>query len=394
MSNSFRIRDLLQRYTVGKLSSSEEEELLNLLNDASETELVNQNLVGLIQEKEQFALEAAADNESRVLNILAIDKAILIEDREPSRIPVYKRTWMWLAASILILMGTGIYVWSSKSRTTVSHSVAATGDIGPGKTGAILTLSDGRQILLDSVGNGVVASQKGAVVFVENGGLVYAPKNAPIAEAEFNVMSTPKGRQFQLVLPDGTKVWLNAASSLRYPTVFTGKERLVEVSGEVYFEVSKDAEKPFKVKINNTTTVEVLGTSFNINSYSNEDAIRTTLIDGSIRINTEKKSQVLKKGQQAVVGSAQDWNVVDNADIGKVLAWKNGFFNFSGMRFSEVMKQLERWYDIEVVYLGGVPNIGFYGKLDRNVSLLAILDGLKESGIRFKIESGKLIIMP
>jgi len=305
----------------------------------------------------------------------------------------FLRKWIWAAASVVLLLGFGIYLWtmSNKNATFYTRRLKAA-DVPPGTNGAILTLADGSQVVLDSLGDGVIANQNGVKVVLKNGGLSYAHGEVASGEIVYNTMSTPKGRQFQVILPDGTKVWLNAASTIRYPTVFTGKERKVDVTGEVYFEVVKKAGLPFLVKINDATSIEVLGTSFNVNSYPNEEAIRTTLVEGSVRITAYQQSQTIKPGQQAIVASSQQLNVVDKADIGKTLAWKNGLFNFDNMRLPEVMKQLERWYDIEVVYENGVPDVGFFGELDRNVGLNAILDVLKESGIHYRIEGRKLIV--
>jgi ferric-dicitrate binding protein FerR (iron transport regulator) len=252
--------------------------------------------------------------------------------------------------------------------------------------------------VLDSLGNGVIATQNGKQVLLKNGELAYAG-DAGSGEVVYNNLTTPKGRQFQILLPDGTKVWLNAASSLRYPTAFSGSNREVEVTGEVYFEVAKNAHQPFIIHLNNKTKIQVLGTQFNVNAYSNEAAIRTTLVEGSIKIVSGASAAggpvVLRPGQQAQINNAGgDMKVMNNVDVDKVTAWKSGLFNFEDSGLEEVMRQVERWYDIEVVYEKNIPDIRFGGKLSNDVSLSGLLRSLQESEVHFRIEGRKLIVLP
>jgi ferric-dicitrate binding protein FerR (iron transport regulator) len=240
---------------------------------------------------------------------------------------------------------------------------------------------------------------------LDNGQLAYQPTGNASAEMLFNTMSTPRGRQFRLMLPDGTRVWLNSASSLRYPTVFAGKERQVEVTGEAYFEVAENAQMPFRVKVVGRAAIEVLGTQFNVNAYGNIQMLRTTLLEGSVRVQdiSEEagKGVVLKPGQQAVISTAHAANtagrqnimVADHVDTDKVLAWKKGLFNFDGMSLQEAMQQLERWYDIEVVYENGIPEIPFGGEISRNVSLEGLLKMLAGADLSFRIEKDRKLII-
>lgn len=222
---------------------------------------------------------------------------------------------------------------------------------------------------------------------------------------EWNTMQTPKGRQFVLRLPDGTRVWLNAASSISYPTSFNGKERLVKVTGETYFEVAADKTKPFKVSVNEQAEVEVLGTHFNINAYSNASNIATTLLEGAVRVavhgqgNVAKQTAMLQPGQQALIETAAEFSktvrVTTLNDPGKVIAWKNGVFNFEGVTLKEMMQQIERWYDITVVFEKGVPDIRFEGKINRNVNLNGILKALDESGVHYRMGGNRqLVLLP
>jgi ferric-dicitrate binding protein FerR (iron transport regulator) len=212
-----------------------------------------------------------------------------------------------------------------------------------------------------------------------------------------------------VVLPDGTKVWLNAASSLRYPTAFSGKKRQIAITGEAYFEVAKDKAKPFFIKINNEAVIEVLGTNFNVNAYEDEASINTTLLEGSIRVEAlgtlrgrpaGRNAVILQPGQQGQIAAGQKTGqrqikVIKDADIEKVMAWKNGAFNFNNASLEEVMRQLERWYDIQVVYENGIPDIHFGGELSRGVSLADLIKALKDSEIHFRIEEGRrLVVLP
>jgi transmembrane sensor len=261
--------------------------------------------------------------------------------------------------------------------------------VAPGGNKAILTLGDGSTIALDSAANGSLAQQgNSAVVKLAGGQLAYRPTGAANDIVVMNTMSTPRGGQYQLTLPDGTKAWLNAASSITFPTAFVTAQRKIKIKGEVYLEVAQEAAKPFIVDIDGRSVVEVLGTSFNINSYADEAAIKTTLIEGNVRIKTNDRNILLKPGQQAV-----DMQLVNNADIAQVLAWKNGVFNFENLNFREVARQLERWYDIEVVYEGRVPDIQFKGDMNRGVSLTGVLRIFTAFGVHTRIEGRKLIVM-
>ncbi|MGN6416662.1 MAG: FecR family protein [Pseudobacter sp.] len=292
-----------------------------------------------------------------------------------------------IAVAVLLLMVAGTVIWLGSGKETEQPVVVAE-QVQPGKEGAVLTLADGSSVLLDTIRNGVVARQDGSIARIVNGALVYEGKGAGII---YNTMRTPRGRQYMLTLPDGSKVWLNAASSIRYPVAFNADERKVEISGEAYFEVVPDKRVPFRVQVDQRATVEVLGTSFNINSYSNEPAISATLLEGSVRVrNQQAASVVLKPGEQAQL--REGIKLVKGADLEKVMAWKNGLFNFYGASIEEVMRQLERWYDIEVDYENGIPAATFWGEITRGVSLNDLLNELQKMGIQFKLEGRKLTV--
>jgi transmembrane sensor len=335
--------------------------------------------------------------------VAALDKklpAILAKRNPSARISFLRSRWVRYAAAIVILAGIGALFLLNRSSTKPAppDTVNAKKEIGPGKEGAILTLDDGRTVVLDDLGNGVVANQNGTKVVLKDGQLLYEKDGSAAAAIAYNTMTTPRGRQFQLVLPDGSKVWMNAASSIRYPLAFTGNERKVEVTGEVYFEVVKNAKMPFKVKVNDATGIEVLGTHFNINSYKNETSINTSLLEGSVRITNGPQQTILKPGQQGQVSydvAQSPIKVVPNVDMEKVMAWKNGVFNFQDATLEEVMRQLERWYDIEVVYAEGVPHQEFIGKMGRDLNLSEVLRGLEMNKVHFRLEEGrKVIVLP
>jgi len=380
-----RIYYLAGQYLKKSLNETEQAEFQRLLHDP-----VHQEALQAAFEEMAGELDMNATQDKDLLPLL---ERSLNSDRVQPRIRfLSRRSLSWAAASIILLFAAGTYFWAANKSTSTDIVADKNAVITPGKQGAILTLADGSQVVLDSLGNGVVAKQNGARIVLTNGQLAYAPTENGSGEIVFNTITTPRGRQFQVTLPDGTQVWLNAASSLRYPTAFSGRERKVEVTGEAYFEVAKNVEMPFRVSINDKAAIEVLGTHFNVNAYKNEGAIATTLLEGSVRVAaTGSKDVTLQPGQQAQIASGI--KVIENANIDKVTAWKNGLFYFEGTSLAEIMRQLERWYDIEVVYEKGVPDIEFEGEMTKDVSLNGLLDMLGKTELHFRIEGRKLIIL-
>lgn len=306
--------------------------------------------------------------------------------------------WYAAAASVLIVGGATYYLGRDKKAAQPMAKLTGPAEIAPGKEGAVLTLADGRQIVLDSLGNGVVATESGARVVLQDGKLTYDGSAESAAVVTYNTITTPNGRQISIVLPDGSKVWLNSASYIRCPTVFPADERLVEISGEAYVEVAPDAQRPFRVSVSNGMQLEVLGTSFNINAYSNEAMVRTTLINGRVKLGLLRQgdqSVTLLPGQQAQVtqnAGKPAVRMLEEEELDKIIAWKNGFFDFDNVRIAEAMRQLERWYNIEVVYEKGIPDITFGGKLRRNLSLEGVLRSLQDSEVHFRLEGRKLVV--
>jgi ferric-dicitrate binding protein FerR (iron transport regulator) len=308
--------------------------------------------------------------------------------------------WVGYAAAIVLLAALTITL--NKRRTTEHPQNLANQykDLPPGTNKAVLTLADGSTIVLDSAKHGRIASQQNAVIKEdENGKVVYEATDevqnpatpAPAETIAMNMLATPRGGQYQVVLPDGTRVWLNAASSLKYPTAFTGNERRVELTGEAYFEVSKDPSKPFNVKTA-SQTVTVLGTHFNINSYTDEGATKTTLLEGSVRVTRNTGQSVkIKPGQQAV-NTLNSIDINENANIDEAVAWKNGKFAFSNTDLQTIMRQLSRWYDVDVEYQGKTAQKHYMGRISRNVPVSQIFEILKTSGLNFTINGRKIIV--
>ena len=277
-------------------------------------------------------------------------------------------------------------------------------DVNPGGDRAILTLADGSSIILDTAKNGMLTQQGTTKIIIANGKLDYKASNNSSNEVLFNTISTPRGGQYQVQLSDGSLVWLNAASSLRFPTVFSDNERIVEITGEVYFEVAQQKMKngqgkvPFIVKINSPGRdggqVEVLGTHFNINSYQDESTINATIFEGAVKYVNGSYNSMLQPGQQSQFAKNGQLKVVSGVNLDNVLAWKNGLFNFDGMDFEIVAKQLSRWYDVDVVCNRKVNDL-FYADIPRNTNLSDVLKALELTGkVKFKINGKQIIVMP
>ncbi|SEK39729.1 FecR family protein [Chitinophaga rupis] len=390
MQTSSRLSTLFQRWFKGQASPSETEELMGLLEGTDPDQELPALLKAEWDDLQTRQVYTDARKDEMVDMILRHAPA-----QRPVR-PLRTRMW-WAAAAALVCIVAGAALWLNrqplkKSPAAIAHTVK---DVAPGKQGAVLTLANGKSIVLDSTGNGVIASQNGTQVIYNNGSLVYDAGAA--GGISYNTITTPYGRKFRLVLPDNTTVWLNAGSSLRYPTAFTGAERLVEVTGEAYFEIAKNPAAPFLVKVNDQTQVKVLGTSFNVNAYNDEANVNVTLLQGAVLVETAggRKLQV-RPGQQARVQQDASITLLDNVNTDQVIAWKEGYFNFEGASLQQVMRQLARWYDIEVVYEGNkIPDITFEGELPSTLQLTQMLKILSRVEVKYRIEEEKrLIILP
>ena len=372
MDASAEIKELLEKYLADRMTPAELERFKVLLGQEN----------GLEDRIEEILMQNRFEDTSGLDRDEIFSKIV-----RPS--PIYSfpyRRWA-AAAVILVMLGTGFYFRSQHRGTVVQQ------DVNPGTDKAVLTLADGSRITLDS--NGVRVIKQGNTVVQQKGGaLAYSGGGTVMS---YNTLSTPRGGQFKVVLPDGTTVWLNAASSLKYPTAFTGSDRNVAVTGEAYFDVARNDRQPFHVKLNEQTTIEVLGTQFNVNNYQDEINVKTTLIDGAVNILKNSYKVRLQPGQQAqtTTDASQQITVVDNTDTEQVTAWKNGLFYFHHASVEEVMHQISRWYDIEVIYEGKIPAVTFDGKMDRNLKLAQIIRILTYMKLNFRMEDGKkLVVMP
>jgi len=314
---------------------------------------------------------------------------------EQFKVSKVRSIWPRFAAAATVVLGlaiSGYFLLSKKAdRQTVK---ILTHDIAPGTEKATLTLADGKKIILAGAQNGKLAQQGNtAITKTHEGQIMYnAGAQSTTVEIVYNTLRTPNGGEYHIVLADGSNVWLNAASSITYPTTFTGDDRTVEITGEAYFEVAHNAAKPFRVKCQGQT-VEVLGTHFNINAYDDENAIRTTLLQGSVKVITGGYTALLEPGQQSqVINSTGVFKGVENVDTDEAVAWKNGSFQFDQADIKDIMRQFARWYDVDVVYQGNIKERIFSGSIHRNLSVAEALELMSFTNVHFTIDDKKIIV--
>jgi transmembrane sensor len=294
------------------------------------------------------------------------------------------------AATITLIMGATLGYLSFKTTTAERPKMASKPVINNSGNynKAILTLADGQTVDLNGTANGIIAQEGGArIQKTQDGKLLYNADDDSIAAAGMNILNTPKGGQYQIALPDGSKVWLNASSALKFPTVFQGKERVVELMGEAYFEVAKDKVRPFKVKMSDETAVEVLGTHFNIMAYPGENRINATLLEGSINIQKGRLNKMVAPGQMAEVTNKITLQAVDAEEA---ISWKNGLFRFEKSDVQTVMNEIERWYNIDVIYEGGMPDNKITGYISRTSQLSEVVKMLELSGLKLQVRGNKI----
>jgi ferric-dicitrate binding protein FerR (iron transport regulator) len=392
MNESYSIKQLLDK---SEWTPAECRWLLNYLENSGETELKN-----LMQQYFSDDLENGKAIDPVVSERLlgAIQHHVVI----PRKYQKTKIVSMWtirIAAACLVgVIALSTLVWFKvhlKQPTAEIKQIAKSNnnDVKPGGNKAVLTLADGSIIILDEAENGELVQQGNTKVVKIDGKLNYNVSEMSTQQPMFNTITTPRGGQYQVVLPDGSQVWLNSVSSLRFPTFFNGKQRRVEITGEAYFEVAKNKEMPFIVSVNGAE-IEVLGTHFNVNAYSDESTIRTTLLEGSVKFVKEGNVAILKPGQQSQMYLNGQLKIINDVEIEKVVAWKNGFFFFESSDFKTVSKQLSKWYDVEVVYDREIDDL-FYAKVPRSTKLSDLLKALSLTGkINFKIEGNRIIVLP
>jgi ferric-dicitrate binding protein FerR (iron transport regulator) len=400
------LKHLLEKYLAEELSASEFERLWHALQEPANRK-VWKSFMQEVWNNPQY--ENLADDVTKyevlnrirpMLSNISVEEG---EEPEPRRRSI--RRYIWWAAAACLVLAAGLLLLpgrkQSPDNTIVQHP--ASQEVLPGGNKAVLTLGDGSQITLDSASNGMLSQQGNAKVMkLANGQLAYNISDDHAAGIMYNTVRTPRGGQYRILLPDGTDVWLNAASSITYPTAFTGEERKVKVTGEVYFEVAAmqqaSRKVPFIVDITSAAgqkkgEVEVLGTHFNINAYDDEAAVKTTLLEGAVKIRKDGAAAVtLQPGQQATLHAPI--KVVNDIDLSQVIAWKDGYFKFTQADVGSMMRQAERWYDIKVEYPNGIPPDLFSGTLPRSVNLSQFLEILVYSDVNAKIDQRVVTINP
>ena len=391
------LAELAHRFTSGS-ATDEEKALLHQWFDGADKE----------EMEHVFLSEQETEDDVRVRMKTRLLQAIEQEPQEtnpqtglatvmgsPRRIGYHAR---WIAAAMILVAvsGTGLYFWKAyKSRqaaccvpaVVISHS-----DLQPGGNKAMLLLGDGSVVNLGAAKNGIIRKVAGTLIDKQDGQLRYNVSAADLAP-EMNTIQTPRGGQYQVILPDGTKVWLNAASSLTYPTAFKGVGREVRLNGEAYFEVADYKDKPFKVMAGNMQ-VNVLGTHFNVMAYEDENAIRTTLLEGAVKVTSGGASHVLKPGQEGRLDRSSDAFSLLQVNADEAVAWKNGVFQFGGASIETVMREIVRWYDVDVEYQGRT-NEHFRGTISRDVNASEVFKMLELTGaVHFAVDKKKIIVKP
>lgn len=380
------LKELLKKYMAGALTPPDREVFFHSLQQGMNEDSWKAVLNELSNEPITDFLYDATSWETAIQDILATR-------------PVRKigRPWWRYAAAAIVVLGLGVAVYKFVNQKPVAPPVAVApvkNDALPGGNKAILRLASGQNIVLDSAANGSLAVQGNAkVVKLANGKIAYQNQSAAQKELVYNTVSTPRGGRYTLTLSDGTQVWLNAASSITFPTDFVGAAREVKITGEAYFEVAGNNTKPFHVRFGNTD-VEVLGTHFNVNAYSDEAYARTTLLEGSVRVVSGTEQIQIKPGEQVAEATDGRLSKRTKVDLEQVMAWKNGLFNFDGADLQQVLRQLGRWYDVEVVYEGDIPQRRFGGEIPMDLNLSQVLKVLQKVEVNFRIEGKKLIVSP
>lgn len=385
-----KLRKLLSE---SEWTSKEMQWLLSYLENSGDTELKQ-----LMQKHFLDDLEKSKRINPEVSHTLlkAIHDKIESESKSKKRVIPLRR--IAIAASVVGLLLVSVFLLNdkignkgiSKSEISPRHFK---NDVLPGGDKATLTLADGSTIVLDDAQNGTLAQQGNSKIIKHDGRISYDLINKNSNEIVYNTIATPKGGQYQLELPDGSQVWLNATSSIHFPTSFTGNERRIEITGEAYFEIARNPNMPFIVTVNKAE-VQVLGTHFNVNAYNDEDNVKTTLLEGSVKFVNGDNVNILKPGQQAQLTKDGMTKVVSDVDVNGVVAWKNGIFDFENAGIETVMRQFSRWYDVEIEYKGKTDDL-FIAEMRRNIKLSDALKALELTGkVKFDIQGKKIIVMP
>jgi transmembrane sensor len=381
--------ELISRYLRGDLNYEEHEQFRKWL----EEDVAHQKLLESLENEETVARElhffSSVDKQVAWQNVTR-----KIHESPQQRSRPFVKYWRSVAAAMLVGLLSYVafeYTYINKrSKFAKMDAPVEKNDILPGGNKATLTLADGSVVFLEELTNGMVKEENGIRISKKDGQVVYEILNQEgSGEITYNTIRTPVGGQYHVVLPDGSKVWLNSESSLYFPTAFTGSQRIVALTGEGYFEIAKNEKMPFLVKASKTT-VEVLGTHFNLMSYANEGASRATLMEGSVKVSNGTNNRIISPGEQAVIG---DHIQVKSVDPDEAVAWKNGFFQFESQSLSSILRQLKRWYGVEVENEELIPNKHFTAVISRNTPLDQVLKMLEMSGeLKFRVDGKKIVI--
>jgi hypothetical protein len=389
MTTGQHFPELIQAYKAGRLDEKGWEELRKALQTDEYKTLLEDDITEVFERFETHASWSAVVEAKIWDNVQEQISAERIE-KNNKVVPLYHRWLFYAAAVIFLLIMTTTYFLLDHHRQPVLLSQAERfkNDVPAGHEGAYLKLSDGRKISIDSATTGTLAVEGNIKVINENGQLKYAGINHNVL---YNEVATSNGRTYTVNLPDHSVVTLNAGSSVRYPLTFTGNERQIEITGEAYVKVAHNERKPFRV-VAGGQVIEDIGTEFNINAYKNEIAVKTTLLEGIIKVSKGNQAVILKPGQQSIVKG--NITVNDRINQEQVLAWKNGLFKLESTDIVAIMRQVEKWYDVEVTYEGRVTQL-FNGDIPRTVSAATLFKVLElTGGVHFKIEGRKVIVMP
>jgi len=415
-----RITSLIEKYLEEQLSQDEARELDEWQAEAEANRIFFEQITDKATLREKLKIYASANSEAiwqKTINRIDGGKLVAMY---PDKISIKK--YLTVAAAAIVIVSAGIWLYFGQANhkgiaktDTPSHPLP--NSIIPGSNKATLTLADGSTVVLNNSKNGAVAQQGTTNITQNNGRLIYKKEpNVDINQNSliaYNTVTTPKGGEYQVTLPDGSKVWLNAASSLRFPIAFAGNERIVELTGEAYFEVNpqirlvsptaqavaseKSVKTPFIVKVigpsGNTNEVQVLGTHFNVMAYNDEEVVKATLLEGSVKVSSDTKTEILKPGQQARLGK-QGIISIHPVNTEEAVAWKNGFLPVSGADIESTMRQIARWYDINIEYIGKKPEVSLEGKLPRTATIEDVIKVLNENNIKVRLEEQerKLIV--
>ncbi|MBS1603399.1 MAG: FecR domain-containing protein [Bacteroidetes bacterium] len=410
-----RLKYLFLRHQAGEATADERRELMEVIGsgryEAELQELIDEALEGSgvdggdLSGEDRGGPNVPGKGPGKA-NLLSDDRAeeifstIVMAGDKRSAVGPVRRMAVWIgwgaAAAVVILLMARLpfFAVSRKSSPVVAGSVV-TYDRAPGRKAAMLTLADGRRIALDSVGSGTIGQQGNSMVINMKGALAYNASGPGVGGAgtSYNTLSTSTGNQYRLILPDGSRIWLNAASSIKFPVSFSAVERSVEITGEAYFEIAPDAGRPFMVHYRDMT-VQVLGTSFNVNAYTDEQSVATTLVDGAVKVIRGGDRSVLTPGQQVQV-SGKNMRVLSDVNTSEIVAWKNDEFYFRRADIQRIMRQLARWYNIKVDYESQDISELFYARIPRSAPLSEALKALSLTGkVHFRTGEGTVTVYP